>query len=235
MRYTDLTGLVMHVRDYRESSAIVQFFTEQQGRLAGVMKGMRRGRNPVQVQPFSLARLSCVGRSNLMTVTQFEVTGRFDLHGDALSAGFYVLELLSRALAERQIEVGVFRATLEVLARLAAGEGLSPCLRSFEARLLNELGFGLDYLHDAGSGAEIQADTWYDWVPEQGFYRSEAVPGEVQGWMLQAMSNMDFSDPQVARAARKLNQRALQPLVGSAPLVSRAIYSGTHIDDSTRG
>lgn len=235
MRYTDLTALVMHVRDYRESSAIVQFFTQEQGRLAGVMKGMRRGRNPVQVQPFSLARISCVGRSNLTTVTQFEVTGRFDLHGDALSAGFYVLELLSRALAERQTEAGVFRATLEVLARLAEGEALSPCLRSFEARLLNELGFGLDYLHDAASGAAIDPQAWYDWVPEQGFCPAATAPGQVQGWMLQAMSNMDFSDPQVARAARKLNQRALQPLVGSAPLVSRAIYSATHTDDSKRG
>ncbi len=235
MRYTDLSGLVMHLRPYRETSAMVQFFTAEQGRIVGVMKGLRRGKNPVQLQPFTTGRLSCVGRGNLLTVTQFEATGRFDLHGDPLSAGFYVLELLSRCLAERQTERGIYAATLEVLTQLAAGVDLNPCLRVYEARLLNELGFGLDYLHDARTGAEIEEEAWYEWIPEEGFCSTERTAGHVQARVLRAMSEMEFSDPAVARAAKKFHQMALAPLLGSAPLVSRALYGAGHADDARRG
>ena len=52
MRYADLAAVVIHARPYRETSAMVQFFTQTEGRLVGVVKGQRRGRNPVQLQPF---------------------------------------------------------------------------------------------------------------------------------------------------------------------------------------
>ena len=35
------SALVLHVRPYRESSAIVQFMTKEQGRIAGVVRGFR--------------------------------------------------------------------------------------------------------------------------------------------------------------------------------------------------
>lgn len=132
MRYHDLQALVVHLRPYRETSALVQFFTREQGRLFGVMKGLHRGRRQKNVQPFQLGNLSCSGKSGLFTVTGFETTRRFDLSGNALSAGFYVLELINRSLAEHQAEAGVFDATVSVLELLAAGEALAPCLRQFE-------------------------------------------------------------------------------------------------------
>ena len=38
-------ALVMHVRDYRETSAMVRFFTRADGQLTGVVKGHRRPRS----------------------------------------------------------------------------------------------------------------------------------------------------------------------------------------------
>lgn len=232
MRHSELTALVMHIRPYRETSAMVQFFSREQGRIVGVMKGVRRGRNPVAVQPFCYGRLTCSGRDGLMTVTQFEVLGRYTLTGDGLSAGFYVLELLSRVLAERQVEPRIFLAAEQVLATLQAlsapdNANLAKGLRAFETTMLSELGYGFDYDYDATTGAPINTQGLYKWEAEHGFCAAVASDDKkFEGWMLKALSEYDYSDPTVLRLAKQLNQEALKPLLGSAPLISRAMYKG---------
>ncbi len=232
MRAQDLHALVVHLRPYRETSALVQFFTRDQGRLVGVMKGLHRGRRTASVQPFQLGKLSCSGKSGLVTVTHFEATTAFDLTGDALSAGFYVLELISRGLAEHQAEPQVFDATVKVLQSLADGEPMAPRLRLFELTLLSELGYGLDFRFDSQTGESIDADGWYRWIDEQGLVRVEPELDRQNstavwpGRIFLAIAARDFSDGEVLRAARLLNQRALTPLIGAAPLISRALYSG---------
>ena len=230
MRLQDLTALVVHLRPYRESSALVQFLTREHGRIAGVMKGLHRGRRTQNVQPFQLGRLSCTGKTGLLTVTGFEIVERIDLTGDALSAGFYVLELISRGLAERQVEPGVYDAAVTALRGLSAQEDFAPCLRQFELSLLTQLGYGLDYRHDSDSGTAIAADGLYDLIEEQGFVRVDdtgaGASALVPGWVLLAIAAGDFSQARVRHAAKRLNQRALAPLIGSAPLISRSMYTG---------
>ena len=232
MRHSNLTALVMHVRPYRETSAMVQFFSREQGRIVGVMKGVKRGRNPVAVQPFCYGRLTCSGRGGLMTVTQFDVLGRYTLTGDGLSAGFYVLELLSRVLAEQQVEPRIFFAAERVLTTLQAlsapaNADIARGLRMFEASMLSELGYGFDYDYDATTGDPIKAEGWYRWEAEHGFCAATAGDNKkFEGWMLKALSEYDYSDPAVLRLAKQLNQEALKPLLGSAPLISRTMYKG---------
>ena len=49
------SALVLHVRPYRESSAIVQFMTKEQGRIAGVVRGFRgNSKRGNAVQPLAL-------------------------------------------------------------------------------------------------------------------------------------------------------------------------------------
>ena len=43
-------ALILHVRPYRESSAIVQMLTQGQGRLAGVLRGYRSKKQGVAMQ-----------------------------------------------------------------------------------------------------------------------------------------------------------------------------------------
>jgi DNA repair protein RecO (recombination protein O) len=227
---------VLHVRPYRETSSIVQLFTRDAGRVAGVVRGARR-KHGTNVQPFTFGMLVYTGRSTLVTVTKFDPAGRFDLHGDALVAGFYVLELVARLLDERQAEPVIFDATHEVLARLTAGADVQASLRPYELTLLRELGYGIDFGAAADSGEPIQPAKTYGFQPDVGFVsasdeqatatdhgRREVYLGE----HLQAISRGDFSDEQAARAAKRIVRAALAPLLGDKPLVSRKMLSASH-------
>ena len=134
------SALVLHVRPYRETSAIVQFMTKDQGRITGVARGVRATRKRINpMQPFSLGTLSYFGRNNLVNVSKFDVAHGFDLRGDALFSGFYVLELLSRLVAERQKEPEIFAGAVSVLTAMEAGHELQAALRCFELDLLGQL------------------------------------------------------------------------------------------------
>jgi DNA repair protein RecO len=139
-------ALVLHVRPYRESSSIVQFLTRGQGRVVGVMKGLKRD-NPkrVALQAFSFGSVAFIPREGLVTVRDFDLSHFIALKGDGLYAGFYILELLSRLVPERQSEPLIFSAALKVLESLEEGDELEPSLRNFEMDLLHHLGFGLDF------------------------------------------------------------------------------------------
>jgi DNA repair protein RecO (recombination protein O) len=62
------------------------------------------------------------------------------LHGDALFSGLYLNELLMRLLPAEAPHPALFEHYTLTLQALAAGRPLEPLLRSFEWRLLDELG-----------------------------------------------------------------------------------------------
>ena len=143
-------ALVLHVRPYQESSAIVQMLTLGQGRMAGVLRGYRsKKQGQVALQPFSVGTVAWVGRSDLVTIQKFESHHFIALQGDALYAGFYVLELLTRLLRERTQDPQIFAASMKVLEALEEDDPLQPCLRTFELELLQQLGYGVDFLPKA--------------------------------------------------------------------------------------
>ena len=213
--------MLLHVRPYRESSAIVQFFTRDVGRIAGVARGSKR-RHGTNLQVFTVGMLVVSGRSNLVTIVKFEQARSLDLHGEALVAGFYVLELITRLLDERQAEPAIFDATHLVLAKLASGLDVQRCLRPFEVLLLEELGYGVDFCHDAEDGHPIEADRDYVFRNDFGFV--QAGPDDRDrfgGAALLAIASDDYSDPKVTLLAKKIMRHRLAPLLGPKPLVSR--------------
>ena len=216
---------------------MVQCFTRDLGRLTGVMRGVRgrtKASYPVP-QPFQLVELSISGRSPLATITGFEVLQFYELNAQVLPAGFYVLELLSRALAERQQEPVVFDATVSILSALAQPatdhghemRSIAGNLRRFELVLLSELGFGIDFSYETQQqGARlIQSEQRYQFVPEQGFLADPQ--GEFSGHILQAIARGQREGGELGPALRRITRLALQPLIGDKPLLSRAMLPPT--------
>ena len=238
-------AVVLHVRPYRESSSIVQFLTRGQGRVVGVMKGLKRD-NPkrVALQAFSFGTVSYIPRDGLVTVRDFDLGHFIALKGDALYAGFYVLELLSRLVPERHSEPHIFTAALTVLEAIEEGDELEPSLRNFEMDLLHHLGFGFDFRRVAVGSTSVEKTIepmrLYSFSPNEGFV---LVPGEYAGesnsprdlgqllWgqEILAIAARNFKDLAVRRAAKKLLRDALAPILGDRPLTSRMMYRNSRI------
>ena len=90
MRNEVLHGYLIHHRKYREKSHIVHLFTQEYGRVDGIL----RQTPPPQYQPI---RLQATGKSELKNFTKLEILNQpVFFHGDAFFAGFYLNEIVLR-------------------------------------------------------------------------------------------------------------------------------------------
>ena len=102
---------------------------------------------------FHPLRLGWSGSAELSNLMQAEWGGALQpLAGRGLMCGFYLNELVLRLLPREDPHEALFDAYSEALARLSAGEPFDAVLRSFEKRLLAELGYAPVFDHDALSG-----------------------------------------------------------------------------------
>lgn len=228
MRVERQAAFLLHRRAYRESSFLVELLTRDCGRIAAVARGARGARRamPGVCQPLLVG---WSGRGELKTLIMAEPVGSLHLPTDErLYGALYVNELLLRLLPVQDPHPVVFDAYAALLERLAQGEVLEPLLRSFELALLRELGYGLVFDRDAGTGQVLEPGGIYRFDPADGFHRvstHDAGP-HYPGHVLAAMGRGDFSDIVTRRYAKRLLRRALGELLGPRPLRSRNFFAG---------
>lgn len=224
-RVLDEPALVLHVRPYRETSAIVSLLTPRHGRVAVVARGARTRRGS-SLQPFNRIRAAWQGRGALATLTRAEPDAHLWLSGPALAAGLYVIELIDRLVGEREGAPRLYAGACWALERLAEGiPDAAIVLRQFEQLLLAELGYAIDFERVAG-GDPIQSDRHY--VFETGFgFVTVAQPSlaSYPGHVLLAIAAGDYASRLVRVSARRVTRRALAALLGPRPLVSRSLLS----------
>jgi DNA repair protein RecO (recombination protein O) len=214
---------VLHSRAYRETSALVDFITPQ-GRLRAVLRSAR-GKAGTLARPFVPLDIEFRGRGELKNVGRMEAYGTSCwLEGEALFSGLYLNELLIRLLPAEDPHPGVFDHYAATLAALAEGRALEPLLRSFEWRLLDDLGYGFALDVDV-NGDALAADGMYRLQVDAGLERVYLFqPGQFQGAELLAMAEADWSAPGALSAAKRLMRQALAVHLGGRPLVSRELF-----------
>lgn len=227
-RVTGEPAVILHVRPYRETSAIVSLLTLNHGRIALVGRGVRGGKKGSALQPFNRMTVGWVGRGSLGTLTGYEAECFASLQGTAVAAGFYVLELISRLVGEHESVPGIFAGTCWCLERLELGDRpVDVSLRCFEKLLLEELGYGLNFSRDAETGEAIDGEAHYLLSPETGFVRAprssdQTVPGSV----LAEIADESMGSKASRVAAKRLFRAALDPLLGPRPIASRRLLPG---------
>ncbi|MDH4583146.1 DNA repair protein RecO [Pseudomonas sp. BN415] len=218
-----LPAFVLHSRAYRESSALVDFFTPE-GRLRAVMRGAR-GKAGTLARPFLPLEAEFRGRGELKNVARLEGGGIPNLlAGEALFSGLYLNELLIRLLPAEDAQPALFEHYAVTLQALAANRPLEPLLRAFEWRLLDELGYGFALDSDL-AGQPIAPDGIYRLLPDAGLEPvGQLQPGLFHGRELLALAEADWSAPGALGAAKRLMRQALAPHLGGRPLVSRELF-----------
>lgn len=228
MRNEILHGYLIHHRKYRERSHIVHLFTQEYGRVDGIL----RQTPPPQYQPICL---QASGKSELKNFTKLEIVNQpVFFFGDAFFSGFYLNEVVLR-LCPAEVEMPqtfvLYHQTLQQLQLLAQQENpnlfLRQILRQFEHALLEELGYALDFTTDAQQH-DIQAAQHYLFQLNDGFIptvqQSRAtLTGEQILSMRDYEKGRDFNREQLQLLAQ-LYRQMISSLLGDRPLKSRQLW-----------
>lgn len=222
-------GFVLHQRPYRETSALTDLFTESDGRVTVVARGVRgsqrRGRQN-NISPFRAYLLDWKGRGELPTLSTAEpVSPPHDLAGDALFAGLYANELLLRLCTLHDPHPVVYTAYLKLMLQLEHDvQNIDIALRYFERDLLLELGYGLSLEFDSISGDEIDSGRRYGYQPERGVYQLPESAIEAgngySGATLLALAHGELEGQVQRQEARRLLRLVLGQVLGNRPLKS---------------
>jgi DNA repair protein RecO (recombination protein O) len=234
MRVNLQPAYVIHRRPYRDSSALLDVFTAEYGRISLVARGAnrqsRRGSNSALLQPFTPLLVSYSGRLELKTLVAAEpAPGRVVLGGDRLFSGLYINELLVRLFHRNDAHARLFAAYTAALQALGGVTLVDTVLRRFELALLEELGYGLDLEVDYTSGQRIREDQWYRYEPECGLVAcagdSHSRGTAFSGAELLVMAAGELGGS-VRLAAKRLLRQALAVHLGEKPLRSRELFLG---------
>ncbi|MGQ0654012.1 MAG: DNA repair protein RecO [Betaproteobacteria bacterium] len=208
-------GFVLHTYAYKETSLIVEAFTQRHGRVSLLARGARRPRSAMRgvLLAFHPLRFGWSGSGDLATLMGAEWSGALGpaftpLSGRGLMCGFYLNELVLRLLPREDPHESLFDAYGEALAALSAGGNLFALLRGFEKRLLAELGYALQLEHDAQTGAPIDPARSYVYEPDRGPVPALSGDMLVKGQTLLDVAADHYGNPQTRDEARAL-MRAL--------------------------
>lgn len=219
---------LLHHRPFRDSSLLLDIFSQDHGKLALVARGARSQKSRLKplLRPFMPLRLSWLLRSDLGTLTGAELDGQpLTLTGDALMSGYYLNELILHLLHRHDPQPEIFAAYGQTIVRLAASEDPAPVLRVFEVELLKLLGYALIFGHEAVSHDEIDPAANYEYREEQGPVKVSRESGAMvfTGETLIGIREQRFDDSDVLRAAGRLLRNVIAHHLGGKELKSRKV------------
>ena len=228
MRNEVLHGYLIHHRKYRDRSHIVHLFTQEHGRVDGIL----RQTPPPQYQPICV---QASGKSELKNFSKLEIVNQpIFFFGDAFFSGFYLNEVLLR-LCPLEVEMPQtftqYAKTLEQLQKLSdqanPNEFLKQILRQFEYELLEELGYPLDFSVDSNQ-EQILEQSNYLFQLNDGFLPSiQATRSTLTGSQILSMctyeKGVEFNSEQL-QLLSKLYRQMITSLLGDRPLKSRQLW-----------
>lgn len=232
MRVNLQPSYILHSRPYRDSSALLDVFTAEYGRISLIARGARRqsrkGSKTALLQPFTPLLLSFSGRAELKTLTATETAGMaFALRGERMFSAMYINELMVRLLHQNDPHPGLFAAYGAALQSLADNAALDTLLRRFEMSLLDELGYSFDFDVDGASGQRICASGCYSYDPEQGLVAvgegRVTASSTYAGADLLKIAAGEYGG-ELRSVAKRLLREVLATHLGEVPLRSRELF-----------
>jgi len=245
-------GYILHSYPYRETSLILQAWTEKHGRLGLVAKGARRPKSASRIVlvPFQPLTLDWFGRGELRTLKAAEPTvPATPLAGEALMSAFYMNELLLKLTTRDDPHERLFVAYDHAISQLRAlsrnrglvpgASHLEPVLRRFELKLLQELGYALELAREAGSHAPIAAEREYFYVVERGAVGASEGETPSNAVRLRGLTLIDlergrFEDPTTVAQSKQLMRLLIHHSLNGQELATRALVRDLQRVDGDR-
>ncbi len=237
---SSISAFVLHSRPYRDTSAIVELFTETHGRSTVVARGVKAAKCRYRgiLQPFQPLLVSWTGRGEMFTLSSAEEKRLpFTLVGQRLVIGLYINELLMRAMGRGDSHATLYHRYEQLLENLSGtgkhnvNKDEECALRFFEMDLLAELGYGLMLDYESETGEQISGQHQYAYHPARGPVRVDDDSAmisnsevEISGSTLLALHQRQLNYPDELRYAKRLLRKALAYHLGDKPLRSRRLF-----------
>ena len=209
---------VLHSREYRDTSRILDVFTAQHGRLTLFARGARGPKSKLAslLMPFRPLLVSWSGRGDAAQLTGAEPQGESaPLPPQQVMSGFYLNELIITLTTRHDPLPQLFDDYAEALRRLAR-EAPEPALRVFEKRLLAILGYGLEFA--------VDEHMHYQFRLGQGLAEvREDAPGAYSGRCLLALQEENLRDAESLDVARRVLRQALDQCLEGRELRTRTV------------
>jgi DNA repair protein RecO (recombination protein O) len=242
-------GYVLHSYPYKETSLILQVWTEKHGRMGLVAKGARRPKSASRsvLLPFQPLTLDWFGRGELRTLKTAEPTvPATPLGGESLMSAFYMNELLLKLTHRDDPHEGLFEAydaaisALRAISRESSADPasralrLEPVLRRFELRLLQEVGYALELTREAGSHAPIAAEREYFYVVERGPLPAQEGEAPANAVRLRGQTLIDLERGRFEDALTVAQSKQLMRLLINHSLNGQELATRTLVRDLQR-
>ena len=169
-------GFVLHIRSYRETSALVDVFTKEYGVVRLVARGMKRkSANKTNITQFKPLLFSWYGKSELKTLTKVEDvphnnTRFMSLYGSALLKAICLNESIIKLLGPSLAYANVYSAYSHLLRQFNQNGStqIDIDLLKFKYNMLADIGYGINFNTDIDN-VPIMQNTKYLFIPASGF------------------------------------------------------------------
>ena len=229
---------ILHTRDYRDTSLLIDCLTLDYGVIRAVARGVRgsRGNRRALLQPLQPLLISYTGKGELKSLVQAEAAAPvFTLDGNRLFSAIYVNELLCRLVQAHEPHPHLYRLYQAAMLSLMHHRPVETVLRRFEFSLLTELGYAPDMQRDAENGQPLQAGYLYTFDSSRGFVSSATDRFHDPAALFNGADIAELGttllhefdqpfDQDLLNPAKRFMRLALRPLLGSKPLNSRKLF-----------
>jgi len=217
-RITLEPAYILHSRAYRDTSRILDVFSERHGRLTLFARGARGPKSKLAslLMPFRPLLLSWSGRGDAAQMTAAESGGEaLPLPARLVMSGFYLNELIINLTTRHDPQTRLFADYSEALRRLCVDDKPEPGLRVFEKRLLTSIGYGLEFT--------IEATRYYKFHVGEGLAEVRDAPGAYSGRCLLALQEEALEDGESLDVARRVLRQALDHCLEGREMRTRTV------------
>lgn len=222
---TELEAWFLHKYPLGDTSLKISLFTKEQGLVSCLYKGGRTPKKHTVLQPFMPFWAVLEHRSGWHYLQRIEsVTSPFFFEKSSLFSALYINELIYYALKPMDPHPSLFEAyeyTLKALTTVSERLVIESLLRRFEWVLLDECGYSLCLSHDALSGAPIQPECYYCFIPGYGFQPTEKG---LSGRDILAIAKEEWHQIAVLKTAKLIMRSAINHLLDGQEIKSRSFF-----------
>jgi len=144
-RYCETKGFLIHQRNFKDSSLILEFFSQEFGMMQILAKGIKNNKLLFpRLQYFSVLKIQYFGQSALKNLAGLDIYASINLESLKLqTSGLYLNELLHYSLIENEAAKALYAQYHQTLFQFGK-QRLTILLRNFERSILKYNGFELD-------------------------------------------------------------------------------------------